>query len=120
MVSGVMPGVAEASRVDYFAKLHSGPSFGHVMGHAHYQQTARAREFAITLTHTPPRLKGKTVAVTVAGQRMGTLVVSRNGRSHKRWATDRGQVVVHVMIGERVTVHAPNHKRIVTEFLRER
>lgn len=94
---------AAATHLDLSATLTAGSGYPGAHGTADYSGDRGSREADITLTGIR-RLAGQRVVVYLAGKKLATLTVSRQGGVHRDWSTIHHQTVPLAGVGSTIRV----------------
>lgn len=95
---------AQAQGTKITAKLTGTSAFPAVSGKATYSREGGRRELEVEIEHARA-LRGKRLALFVAGRKIGTMVVGRLGNARLDRSTQRGQTVPRIAAGTRLSVH---------------
>ena len=98
----VLVSVAVAAEIDLFARLSGSSAYPRVTGHSEYER-GNGREVEVTIGNAG-RLAGKRLNVFVAGQKIGSMLVSSGGTAHIDRDTEHGQFVPVASAGDTVRV----------------
>ena len=104
---------ASAADTDLFTWLSGTRAFPRAAGNAEYERSATDRELEVTVSNVK-RLAGKRIVVYVSRVKVGTMVVSRAGRAHREWKSERGQHVPYASAGSLLRVRPPGGGLIVS------
>jgi hypothetical protein len=117
----VMVPVALAAEVDLHAHLSGSTAFPRATGFSSYERGDGGREVEVTVRNVG-RLTGTRVTFFVAGQRIGTVVVSSAGTAHINREAEHGQFVPFASAGDRVSVKRTSNGHLVARgtYFRER
>jgi hypothetical protein len=105
--------VARAADQDLFAWLGGSHSYPSATGNAEYGRDATGRELEVTIRNIMP-LAGRRIAVSASGRRVGTMLVSRAGRAHREWKSERGQYVPAALVRSLLSVRTATGVLIVS------
>ena len=99
----VMVPAALAAEVDLRAHLHGARPFPNAIGTSEYDRGGGERDVSVTVNRLG-RIAGHSVNFFVAGEKIGSAVVSSTGRVHIERETDKGQFVPLASAGSKVAV----------------
>lgn len=103
-VTAVSAGSALASVTELGAKLAPGKAFPTAKGYADYQR-GQYRELDVKVSHVA-NLAGQRLGVFLNGHRVGSMVVRTSGSAEFDVATEYGQTVPRVHVGDRIGVRS--------------
>jgi hypothetical protein len=110
---------ALAVEVDLRAHLHGAGPFPNAVGSSGYDRGGGERDVSVTVNRLG-RIAGHRVNFFVAGQKIGTAVVSSTGRVHIERETDHGQFVPFASVGSKVKVKHAGAVIAVGTYFRDR
>jgi hypothetical protein len=115
----VMVPAALAAEVDLRAHLHGAGPFPNAIGTSEYDRGGGERDVSVTVNRLG-RIAGHRVNFFVAGQKIGSAVVSSTGRVHIERETDHGQFVPFASAGSKVSVKHAGVVIAIGTYFRER